>query len=323
MKTRVTENYSEVGLGAWQLGADWGNVSEDDAHAILQTAADNGVTFIDTADVYGAGLSETRIGKFISTYPKGSFFVATKLGRLHGYPDQYSLQLFRKCVQDSIKRLQVDKLNLVQLHCVPTQVLQKGEVFDWLRTLKKEGLIENFGASVESTKEARICLQQDGLYSLQIIFNIYRQSPISEIFSEAQAKGVRLIVRLPLASGLLSGRFDEKTVFPEDDHRNYNRDGAVFNVGETFAGLPYDKAVTLTKRLQDIVKDQEQSMSSLAIRWVLDHPAISVVIPGATKIEQVRKNAAASQHDSLAKDLHQTLKRFFYDEVQQYIRGPV
>ena len=228
---------SEVGLGAWQLGADWGTISEDTARSILAAADAAGIRFVDTADVYGAGLSESRVGAFYAGRSERPF-IATKLGRLHGYPDGCSRALLRQCCLDSRRRLQVSTLDLTQLHCLPTAVLREGAVFDWLRDLREEGLIARFGASVESTEEARLCLQQPGLSTLQIIFNVFRQRPIADIFDEAADKGVALIVRLPLASGLLADRFTAQTTFPSDDHRSYNRDGAAFHVGETLNGIP-------------------------------------------------------------------------------------
>lgn len=323
METRHKDGYGEVGLGAWQLGADWGILDDDQAYEILCAARDSGIRFIDTADVYGAGLSEQRIGSFLAKNPKEQFFVATKIGRLHGFPDGYSLSLFRKCVEESCARLQVEQLDLVQLHCVPTSVLQKGDVFDWLRILKKEGLIRNFGASVETTEEARICLAHEDLYSLQIIYNIFRQHPISSIFDTAQRKGVALIVRLPLASGLLCGRFNERTVFPEHDHRNYNRDGDAFHVGETFSGIEFSKAVSLTRSLKTIIESEELPMASFALRWILDHPAVTVVIPGASRVDQVLHNAQASLLSSIPESMHQELDSFFYEQVQKHIRGDV
>ena len=323
MKSRHQDGYGEIGLGAWQLGADWGALDDDQAHEILCSARDSGIRFIDTADVYGAGLSESRIGAFLKKNPNEQFFVATKLGRLHGFPDGYTYALFRKCVQESCTRLGVAQLDLVQLHCVPTSVLKKGLVFDWLRTLKEEGLIRNFGASVETTEEARICLEQEGLYSLQIIYNIFRQHPISTIFDDAQDKGVALIVRLPLASGLLSGRFNEHTEFPQNDHRNYNRDGAAFHVGETFAGIPYPKAVSLTRSLRNIIEPEQLPMASFALRWILDHPAVTVVIPGASRVSQVRNNAQASLLSPIPQSLHKELDKFFEHHVRSHIRGDV
>ena len=321
MKNRTLDGQpvSEVGLGAWQLGADWGTIRDARAAEILSAADAAGVTFIDTADVYGAGRSETRIGAFYAGRAERPL-IATKLGRLHGYPDGYSLALFRRCCRDSARRLGVSSLDLVQLHCVPTATLQDGAVFRWLRTLRDEGLIQRFGASVESTEEARICLAQPGLSSLQVIFNVFRQRPIADIFDEAAEKKVALIVRLPLASGLLSGRLTADSTFPEDDHRHYNRDGAAFHVGETFNGIPLSAGIPLVTGLRDMLP-AGRPLAQLALRFILDHPAVTVVIPGASRPQQVTDNAAASDLPALSGALHQRLSRYFDTQVAHHIRG--
>ena len=332
---RLASPVSEIGLGCWQLGsADWGQVSDSAAFEILQSALDGGVTFIDTADVYGSGHSEALIGRFLKTLPAAktdSLFIASKLGRLHGFPDAYSETLFRDDTKASVDRLG-HAIDLHQLHCVPPAVLQAGHVFDWLRKLKSEGLIKHFGASVESMDEAHTCLQHPDVDALQIIFNIFRQKPIDELFAEAKEKGVALIVRLPLASGLLAGKYTTATSFPEKDHRNYNRDGKFFNVGETFAGIPFEKAVRLATAIKpylgiapataEPVNAAGASMADLAIRWILDHDAITTVIPGATKPQQARSNVRASSLPPLAPAVHNALRDFYAKQVQQYIRGP-
>ncbi len=210
---------------------------------------------------------------------------------------------------------------MTQLHCVPTEVLRWGEVFEWLRRLKQEGLIRDFGVSVESLEEAVLCLKQEGLASLQVIFNIFRQKPIEVLFPEAKAKDVAIIVRLPLASGVLSGKLTRQTVFPENDHRNYNRDGQAFNVGETFAGLPFEVAVDLADAMKPLVP-AGMTMAQMAQRWVLDHDAVSVVITGASRPEQAVANASASDLPPLGRDLHERLAGFYQAEVASRIRGP-
>jgi len=262
---------SEVGLGCWQLGgADWGEVSEELASEILNAAADAGVTFFDSADVYGNGRSEELIGKFLKT--RGGLeapFVATKLGRGGDlYPDKYTEAGFRAATEASLRRLDVEALDLTQLHCVPEEVLRQGDVFEWLRTLQKEGKIRHFGASVETIAEAHLCLAQEGLASLQIIFNIFRQRPIEELFPAVREAGVGVIVRLPLASGLLSGKFTRETTFGANDHRTYNRDGQAFNVGETFAGLPFEQGVEFAEEMKVFVPTA-MSMAQMAQRWIL------------------------------------------------------
>lgn len=313
---------SEVGLGTWQIGGSWGRISEYNALAILENAMHNGVTFYDTADVYGDGRSESLIGQFFK--PKSSrIFIATKLGRSGnpGWPDNFTLDAMRTHTENSLQRLGLETLNLTQLHCVPTEVLRQGEIFDSLRTLQSEGKIEHFGASVESMEEALICLEQDGLASLQIIFNIFRQKPIVELFEKAQQKGVALIVRLPLASGLLSGKFSTSTEFDDDDHRHFNRDGQVFNVGETFAGLPFEKGVEFASKIKPLVP-KNMTMARMALRWVLDFPAVTTVIPGASCLAHVSSNVSASSLPPLTPELHSQLTALYQNEVKDHIRGP-
>ena len=313
---------SEIGLGCWQLGgADWGNLDDQRAFAILGAAADAGVTFLDTADVYGGGRSETLIGRFLKER-KETFFVATKLGRMPDlYPDLYTEQGVRAATEASLKRLQVEALDLTQLHCVPPAVLERGEIFDWLRNLQREGKIKQFGASVESMEEAKTCLAQTGLNSLQIIFNLFRQKPIATIFDEAREKQVGIIVRLPLASGLLGGKMTKAQAFGANDHRNYNRDGQKFNVGETFAGLPFEKGVELADALKSLVP-VGWTLADLAQRWILDFPAVSTVITGASRPEQATANAEVSKLTPLSAALHQRLGEFYREKVAAHVRGP-
>ena len=314
---------SEIGLGCWQLGADWGDpLSENTAFEILSEASKNGVTFFDTADVYGNGKSETFIGEFLKK-TNAKIKVATKYGRMQGvYPDNYTMKSLRESVEASLERLQTDKIDLLQLHCIPTHVLNEGKIFDWLRALKSEGLIGDFGASVETVEEGLLCMEQEGLLSLQIIFNILRQKPIEQLLPVAKQKGVGIIVRLPLASGLLTGKFNSNTVFAQNDHRNYNKDGAAFNVGETFGGLPFKKGVALSDTIQNDFLPANMTMVQLALRWILDHEAVSTVIPGASSPKQVLSNASVTDIKPLSKALHKKLEDFYYKEVHSHIRGP-
>jgi len=314
---------SEVGLGCWQLGgADWGEVSEELASEILNAAADAGVTFFDSADVYGNGRSEELIGKFLKT--RGGLeapFVATKLGRGGDlYPDKYTEAGIRAATEASLRRLDVEALDLTQLHCVPEEVLRQGDVFEWLRTLQKEGKIRHFGASVETIAEAHLCLAQEGLASLQIIFNIFRQRPIEELFPAVREAGVGVIVRLPLASGLLSGKFTRETTFGANDHRTYNRDGQAFNVGETFAGLPFEQGVEFAEEMKVFVPTA-MSMAQMAQRWILDYPEISVVIPGARTADQAKENSSASALSRLPDPLHERLANYHRSRVLPHVRG--
>lgn len=312
----------EIGLGCWQLGGGWGNDWDDGvAQQTLATAFDTGVRFIDTADVYGDGASERSIGRFLQSHRDAGLVVATKLGRAGIYPDGYTRESLRVATQRSLERLGVDSLDLTQLHCVPTEVLRQGHVFDWLRELQQEGLIKQWGASVESVEEGLICLDQPDLASLQIIFNIFRQKPTEELMPRAAEQGVGIIVRLPLASGLLGGKITRATTFRDDDHRNFNRDGAAFNVGETFAGLELDRGIAATEKVAALVPPG-LTMAQVALRWILDHPAVSVVIPGASRPEQVRANVDAAAVAPLPASLHAALKDVYATGVQDFIRGP-
>jgi aryl-alcohol dehydrogenase-like predicted oxidoreductase len=326
MKKRIFDKtgieVSEVGLGCWQLGgADWGDISDEKALGILAAAVEAGVTFFDTADVYGNGRSESLIGRYLKQAPE-PIFVATKLGRTPDlYPDKYSEGTVRKAIEASLRRLDVEALDLTQLHCVPTEVLRRGEIFECLRKCQQEGKIKSFGASVESMDEALLCLEQPDLASLQIIFNIFRQKSIVALFPQAREKEVAIIVRLPLASGLLSGKIKKDTKFAPTDHRSYNRDGAQFNVGETFAGLPFEKGVELAEDLHAFVPES-LTMAQFAQRWILDHEEVSVIIPGASSAEQARANASISDLPPLSQPLHERLANYYQSKVHHFIRGP-
>ncbi len=313
---------SEVGLGTWQIGGSWGTVEDETAMKILQTAADSGITFFDTADVYGDGRSEKFIGKFLKSR-RDSFFVATKLGRGGdpGWPGNFTPEAMIRHTENSLSRLGVERLDLIQLHCIPQAVLEEGSVFDVLRDLKKQGKIADFGASVETVEEGIVCLKQEGIASLQVIFNIFRQKLITDLFGKAKEKEVSIIARVPLASGLLSGKMTKSTTFDKSDHRNFNRDGAAFNVGETFAGIPFEKGVELAEELKAL-KPEGMTLAQMALRWILDFDAVSVVIPGASRPSQVLDNAAISDLPPLSDALHQKLEKFYQDKVAQHIRGP-
>jgi aryl-alcohol dehydrogenase-like predicted oxidoreductase len=314
----------EVGLGTWQLGAGWGDVTDEAALATLRAAYEAGTTFFDTADVYGDGRSEALIGQFLKTSgAAGKVFVATKLGRRGdpGWPQNFTREIVRRHTEDSLRRLGVDALDLTQFHCIPPEVLMRGEVFGWLEELKREGKIKAYGASVEAMDEALWCCDQPGCAALQIIFNIFRQKPIHVLFEAAQRNGVALIVRLPLASGLLSGRMTAQTQFPANDHRNFNRDGQSFNVGETFAGLPFEKGVALADALKPTVPSG-LTMAETALRWCLDFAAVSTIIPGARNAAQAQANARASMLAPLSAQRHVQLAAFYERSVAAHIRGP-
>ncbi len=329
MKTRLFGNtgrsVGEVGLGTWQLGAGWGDVSEETALATLRAAHEAGTTLFDTADVYGMGRAETLIGRFLRETPdaRGRVYIATKLGRFSppGWPENFSRAGIRQHTEASLRRLGVEALDLTQLHCVPFEVLKRGEVFEHLRELKREGKIRDFGVSVESMEEADFCVRAEGVAALQIIFSIFRQKPAATLFAEAQRRRVALLVRLPLASGLLGGKMTAATTFPANDHRNFNRDGAQFNVGETFAGLPFAKGVALADALKPLVP-AGLTMADMALRWCLDFDAVGTIIPGAKNPGQAQANARASDLAPLGEELHGRLREFYAHEVTAHIRGP-
>ncbi len=329
MKTRnfgiIKRPVSEIGLGTWQLGGtEWGDVSDEQALNTLRSAAAAGVTFFDTADIYGGGRSETLIGRFLREQSDADrFFVATKLGRRSdpGWPKDFERQTVIAHTEDSLRRLGVEALDLTQTHCIPLEVMREGQIWQTLGDLQQQGKIKAFGASVETMEEALLCLEQEGLASLQVIFNIFRQKPLDVLFEKARAKQIAVIVRLPLASGLLSGKFALDTEFPEHDHRNFNRDGQAFNVGETFGGLPFEKGVELADALKLLVPPT-MTMAQFALRWCLDFEAVTTVIPGAKRPEQARANASASEFPILGVALHDRLRRFYEDEVLPHIRGP-
>ena len=313
----------EVGLGCWQIGGDqWGDVPSSDALATLNAAADAGTTFFDTADVYGSGHSETFVGEFLRGRADKPF-VATKLVRFGdpGLPDNCKPEVMRRHTEASLKRLGVEALDLTQLHCVPQAILERGEVFEVLRQLQAEGKIKRWGASVESTAEAKICLAQEGLASLQVIFNVFRQTPATAIFDECRTKNVAVIVRLPLASGLLAGKYNPGTTFAANDHRSFNRDGEKFNVGETFAGLGFETGLGLVDELRGLLPPGTP-LAPFALKWCLMHPAVTVVIPGARNPEQARANAAAADSPAIPEATMAKLREFYATKVAPAVRGP-
>ncbi|GAA3342629.1 aldo/keto reductase [Amorphoplanes nipponensis] len=309
---RMGRTVGVIGLGAWQLGADWGSVSEEDAFDTLAAAVDSGVTFIDTADVYGDGRSEQVIGKFIKDRPQ--LTVATKMGRrMPQEPANYTLDNFRAWTDRSRANLGVDTLDLVQLHCPPTPVFSTGAVYDALDTLVQEKRIAAYGVSVEKVDEALAAIERPGTASVQIILNALRLKPLERVLPAAAAAGVGVIARVPLASGLLSGRYDEHTTFSADDHRTYNRHGEAFDVGETFSGVDFASGLEAVRRLLPHVP-AEATMAQFALRWIIDQPAVTVVIPGARNADQARANAAAADLAPLGDEAHAAV-RSVYDEL--------
>lgn len=318
---------SEIGLGCWQLGGDFGPLNEQQAEQILNEANENGINFWDTADVYGDGRSESLIAQWrkqhLSQQKQQELKVATKVGRSGRlFPDKFTKQQVQSDIQASAKRLGVECIDLIQLHCIPPRILLDGDVFSWLQDFKRQGLIAHYGASVETIEEGLNCLQDSELASLQIIFNVFRQDAMQELLPKAAANDVGIIVRLPLASGLLSGKFKANQQFAESDHRNYNRDGQAFSVGETFSGLPMNKGIELVDELRQWLP-ADTDLAAFALRWVLDHPQVSSVIAGASKAQHVTSNCLAATKPSLSANTHQQLLEFYQQQVKQHIRGQI
>lgn len=318
---------SEIGLGTWQLGdGDWGVVGEDQGVRVLEASVARGVNFFDTADVYGMGRSERTIGRFLRG-SRETVHVATKLGRKLWvesglrWPARITLDAARQATESSLRNLGLDALFLQQWHCLPSEEYRRGDVFEHLETLKREGWLQHWGCSVETIEEAHLCLAHPGCASLQVIFNVFRQKPIDELLPAATARGVGFLARVPLASGLLTGRFQPGHRFPPGDHRHYNADGQVFNVGETFAGLPFERGVVLAERVRAIA-GTDVPLASWALRWILDFPGVTAAIPGASSPAQAAGNADASDLPGLSADVHRQLRELYDAEIAKAIRGP-
>ena len=297
---RTGRPVSVVGLGTWQLGADWGNVSEADAMAVLRAAVESGVTFFDTADVYGDGRSERVIGRFLADNAGQGITVATKMGRrVEQSEEHYTLENFRAWTDRSRVNLGTDRLDLVQLHCPPTPVFSSEAVFDALDTLVAEERIAAYGVSVETCAEAMAAIARPGVASVQIILNAFRRKPLDQVLPAADAAGVGIIARVPLASGLLSGRYTRDTTFAADDHRSYNAHGEAFDVGETFSGVGFEAGVEAAAEFAAITGTTaggpaRATPAQWALRWVIQQPGVTTVIPGARSTGQARQNAEAA-----------------------------
>jgi aryl-alcohol dehydrogenase-like predicted oxidoreductase len=314
---RTGRDVGVVGLGAWQLGADWGVVDESDALAVLRTAIEGGVTFIDTADVYGDGRSERLVGQILKEYE--GLTVATKMGRrVEQIPSNYNPEAFRAWNDRSRTNLGVDTIDLVQLHCPPTPVYSTDAVFDALDDLVSEGRIASYGVSVETCAEALTAIARPNVASVQIILNAFRLKPLDEVLPAARAAGVGIIARVPLASGLLSGKYDENTVFGADDHRTYNRHGEAFDVGETFSGVDFSTGLEAVRRLMPWLP-AGATMAQFALRWILDQPGVTVVIPGARNPDQVAGNLAAAHLSPLTPDQLSAVQQTYDDLIRPQI----
>ncbi|GGJ03967.1 aldo/keto reductase [Halobellus salinus] len=310
---------TEVGLGTWEIGGDWGDVAERRAREAIRAALDSGITFLDTADVYGDGRSERLIREVLADRDEEPF-VATKAGRRLDphVAGEYTEANLRRFVDDSRERLGVETLELVQLHCPPTDVYYQPETFEALETLRDEDRIDHYGVSVERVEEALKAVEYPGVETVQIIFNPFRQRPRETFFREAAARNVGVVVRVPLASGLLTGALSADTEFPENDHRNFNRDGDAFDVGETFAGVPYEDGLEAVDAVEPLVPDG-MSMAQFTLRWILDHDAVSTVIPGSSSPEHVRDNVAAAALPHLSADRHAAVREVYDEFVREHV----
>src|SRR3954452_7616098 len=316
---RTGRDVSEIGFGAWQIGADWGDVDEDEAMATLHAAADAGVTFFDTADVYGDGRSERLVGRLLRERAGEGLTYATKMGRrAEQTVANYSPEQFRAWNDRSRENLGVETLDLVQLHCPPTDLYYQPEVFEDLDRMVEEGRIAAYGVSVERVEEALKAIEYPNVATVQIIFNPFRQRPAGLFFAEAARRGVGIIVRVPLASGLLSGRYTRETAFAADDHRNFNRQGEAFDVGETFAGVPFEVGLDAVEELRPLVPEGA-SLAKLTLRWILMHDAVSTIIPGARSPEQARGNAEASSLPALDDDAMSRVAAVYAERIAPHV----
>ena len=291
---RIGRDLSVIGLGTWQLGADWGDVSEADARAVLDASVQAGVTVFDTADVYGDGRSEQIIGGYLADNPDLDVFVATKMGRREDQdPANFTLAKFREWTDRSRANLRVDTLDLVQLHCPPTPVFSADAVYDALDTLVAEGAIARYGVSVETVDEALAAIARRGLASVQIIVNAFRLKPLERVLPAAAEAGIAVITRVPLASGLLSGKYTAETTFAANDHRTFNRHGESFDVGETFSGVDFERGVAAAQEFSALAASVDLTPSVAALAWLAQLDGVTTVIPGARNVEQARANASA------------------------------
>jgi aryl-alcohol dehydrogenase-like predicted oxidoreductase len=319
---RTGRSVSVIGLGTWQLGADWGAVSEADALAVLEASAEAGVTFFDTADVYGDGRSESLVGRFRAQHPDAGITVATKMGRrVDQVPENYNLANFRQWLDRSRANLRVDTIDLVQLHCPPTPVYSNDEVYDALDQLVSEGVIANYGVSVETAAEALTAIARPNVATVQIILNAFRLKPLDEVLPAAKAAGVGIIARVPLASGLLTGRYTKDTTFPENDHRNFNRHGEAFDQGETFSGVDFEAGVAAAQEFSDAVAQLREEWkidnhalltpAKAALAWVTQQAGVCTVIPGARNADQALGNAAAASVPELGPEFNARVRDIY------------
>lgn len=324
MKTRTFgrtgREISEIGFGAWAIGGTWGEVPEEDARGALHAALDAGMTFIDTADVYGDGRSERIIAEVLKERSGERPYVATKAGRrLNPHVTEgFTKENLTGFVDRSRDNLQMETLDLVQLHCPPTEVFYRPEVFEIMEGLVSDGKIKGYGVSVEKVEEALKAIEYPGVLSVQIIYNIFRQRPAELFFREAKARNIAIIARVPLASGLLTGKMNASTSFANDDHRAFNRHGEMFDKGETFSGVPYDLALEVVEEIRELVPDNV-TMAQFALKWILMEEAVTVVIPGAKTDVQARANAAASDASAISPETMDALRSLYQTRIAPHV----
>lgn len=312
---------SELSFGTWAIGGAWGSTNDTEAIKGLEYAMSQGVNFFDTADVYGDGHAEELLAK-ATKGKEEEIHVASKFcraGDIHD-PETYSEGKVREYLEASLRRLGREQLDLYQIHCPPKEILEDGAVFEVLDKLQQEGKIRNYGVSVETVEEGLLSMEYKNVSTLQVIFNLFRQKPARELFPAAQGKGVGILARVPLASGLLTGKFKEDHTFEEDDHRRFNADGQAFNVGETFAGIPFSTGVALSRELEWIAEGRG-NMARASLKWILEHEAVSAVIPGFKREEQVQDTLQTLNADSYSTEELKKLKEFYDRQVHDIIRG--
>ncbi len=310
-------NISAISLGTWQVGGKWGSdFNNDNAAAILNKAVDAGINFIDTADVYSDGESEKAVGRILKSRSE-KIYVATKCGRqIQPHVNEgYQPAVLRKYVEDSLKRLQLETIDLIQLHCPPTQVYYRPEIFELFNHLKKEGKIQHLGVSVEKVEEALKAIEYDNVTTVQIIFNMFRQRPAQLFFEQAIKKDIGVIVRVPLASGLLTGTLNKQTNFTAGDHRTFNRNGEAFDKGETFSGIDYETGLMAVEELKKIFPGHK-NLAPVALKWILQHEAVSCIIPGASTAQQVDANLMALQENDLTKEQFDAVQQVYEKYIQ-------
>lgn len=316
-KTNI--NLSEISLGTWQVGGKWGEpFDHQNADRILNLAIDHGVNFIDTADVYSDGESEKAVGRLVKSRSE-QIYVATKCGRrLNPHINEsYTPKALRNFVEDSLRNMGLETIDLIQLHCPPTEVYFRSEIFEVFDRLKEEGKIKNLGVSIEKVEEGIKAMEYPNVGSIQLIYNIFRQKPNEVLFAEAKKNNVGLIARVPLASGLLTGKFSSNTTFGKDDHRNFNRNGAAFDKGETFSGVDYEKGLMAVEELKKLFPNSDLSL--IALKWILQFEEISCIIPGASKMQQLESNLKVEKMNNLKTEDMAAIKAIY----EQYIKADV